>query len=193
MSQIPCRECQRGVLPEAVTCPHCGVLAPAGEARHCTYCHGELTVGALRCARCGGPATALPGAPPRTPRRWPVVVGGGVVLVVGFVIAVAWLGPRSPDRSTNATANAASIGLDCSLTNPAMGAFTPEDALGASTAAARGDRPNLNRLIRGRRVQVVYGGPRARITGIGIHTLKVVVLAGPSRGRELWVSDLYCQ
>ena len=149
--------------------------------------------GMERCLRCGGPTMTLPGRTARSPRRWPVVVGGGFALTLGFVIAMMTRGGSRPDAPARPEKSAPSIGIDCSLSNPVVGAVTHEDALGAAAVSARGDRKGFDRLVKRGRVQLVSGGPRARIADAGPGTLKVVVLAGPARGRVLWVSEEHCR
>ena len=194
MNFTSCRECQRSVSLEAVTCPHCGVPAPAGEERRCAYCHCELVPGMERCPRCGGPAMPLPGRTARSRRRWPMVASGGFALALGFVIAMMTTRSGSPpDEPARVTKSAPSIGIDCSLSDPVVGALTHEDALNATAISARGDRKGLDRLVKRGRVQLVRGGPRARIADTGPGTLKVVVLGGPSRGSVLWVPEERCR
>ena len=135
----------------------------------------------------------LPARKTRSPRRWPAVAAGGLALALGFVIAMMTRGGSPPDEPPASATKSAPIGIDCSLSNPVVGALTQEDALGAAEISARGDRKGLDRLMKRGRVQLVRGGPRARIADAGLGTLKVVVLAGPARGRVLWVSEAHCR
>src|SRR5262245_38885535 len=51
----PCRECQRLISSEAVTCPHCRVIAPIWQyaTTLCGSCHFEVQSVPLRCPQCG--------------------------------------------------------------------------------------------------------------------------------------------
>ena len=51
----PCRECQRLISSEAVTCPHCRIIAPVLQhaTTLCGSCHFEVQSDSVRCPQCG--------------------------------------------------------------------------------------------------------------------------------------------
>ena len=68
MSRIPCRECQRQIPAKALTCPHCGVIAPV--LQHATTEPDETPVQSRGHEAQDKPVAALPeGGVPHRPTR----------------------------------------------------------------------------------------------------------------------------